>query len=178
MTIDTDWIEFRALMLSQKPPLRAVIRATGDPGFNSEELQITSDGLGGWLAEADGKFEVTFPHSTTVLEDGNLESDLLPVHYAGRFNRAKVMLDPRLMAYLEDSTGDYIDQREVAGRDGVAFRVVGLRRDTDDGMEVVVDRETGVVLEMKSVSEPVVRKWMLSLTVGKAVEPPEVVEPH
>ena len=139
--------ELRELMVSRKPPLTArVVQGRADEPERS--ASVIYDGLNGWYIDDGTSIELRPSEDRAVLiEDGVVER-FGPGMHLYVHGWAKLAIDPRRMAELEEATGSVVGRESLLERECWIATVVGLKADDEAEFTLHIDVESGVVVRI------------------------------
>lgn len=160
------WSDLKRLIAGPKPPVRA--RAIESSPDQNREAWVLHDGQNGWHITEGAKTELTSVDSTTIVDSDRFET-IRGMRVASN-NWLKSLIQGRLIAYLDESTGQVLDSAQVEGRHCWVADVNGLRRDEPNAtFRVWVDADTGIILhEERTGAEAMVE--LRDIELGEVIE--------
>ncbi|HJP64726.1 MAG TPA: hypothetical protein VKA30_00315 [Actinomycetota bacterium] len=135
--------QLKELVRSEKPAFFAKGRTTDpDRGLTFTALH---DGQGNWFIERPNKMEFKSAGRTILVERHRVAVIDIPV---AANNDVKGNLDGKRIAYLNEGSLEITGTTEMLGRPCFEIRAWGLKQGDDQPFEMVVDRETGLILRL------------------------------
>lgn len=165
------WTQLKELIGSHpKPPLRARVVETGT---TQREATVLFDGAETWYIDDGSRIELTSSESTTILDDHRFET-MRGFGGVDSNSWVKLLVQGRLAAYLDDSTGRIIGNEDLDGRPCWIADVSGLRPDDPDSeFRHWVDAETGLILRVARLDDVDAQIQLHDLTFGNVIKPIE-----
>lgn len=161
-----DWDTLRDLMLKEpKPALRCVVEQQGSDG--REVAKLLHDGAERWLIENGKRSEINDGQTGILVEGGVIEAFQSGELYSNGW--IKSLLHPRLTliggSLRTHVSGEVVGDQEFEGQDCWLVSVHGLRQHDRSVFDLLVDKESGIVLSItrKDMPEVFVRVRGLEL---------------